>query len=221
MSNWNPRPMYASQPAIDPQDDRRIYQLNSYSFSDNGGETFTAPRTTTHGDDRFVWVDPKDSRHLVKLDDGGIGIWYDRGLKFLLRDLAAGVAVLSRRRGQRRAVQRLRRPAGQRLLARPERELVQRRHSQSGVGSPLRRRWLLCRPRAEQSAQCLRVVAVPRARAQRHPHVAERDDPAGRSDRRHRGSTQLEHVGQRRPRRGARQRDAPRQLGRAAADLSA
>ncbi len=83
MSNWNPRPMYASQPTIDPQDDRRIYQLSSYSFSDDGGETFTSPRTTTHGDDRFVWVDPKDSRHVVKLDDGGVGISYDRGLKFL------------------------------------------------------------------------------------------------------------------------------------------
>lgn len=83
MSNWNPRPMYASQPTIDPQDDRRIYQLNSYSFSDNGGETFTSPRTTTHGDDRFVWVDPKESRHVIKLDDGGIGISYDRGSKFL------------------------------------------------------------------------------------------------------------------------------------------
>ena len=83
ISNWNPRPMYASQPTIDPQDDRRIYQLNSYSYSDNGGETFTSPRTTTHGDDRFVWVDPKDSRHVIKLDDGGIGISFDRGLKFL------------------------------------------------------------------------------------------------------------------------------------------
>ena len=83
MSDWNPRPMYASQPTIDPQDDRRIYMMNSYSFSDNGGETFTSPRTTTHGDDRFVWVNPKDSRHVIKLDDGGIGISFDRGLKFL------------------------------------------------------------------------------------------------------------------------------------------
>lgn len=83
MSNWNPRPMYASQPTIDPQDDRRVYMLNSYSFSDNGGETFTSPNTSTHGDDRFVWVNPKDSRHVIKLDDGGIGISFDRGLKFL------------------------------------------------------------------------------------------------------------------------------------------
>jgi photosystem II stability/assembly factor-like uncharacterized protein len=83
LSDWNPRPMYASQPTIDPNDDKRIYMLNAYSFSDDGGKTFTAPRTTTHGDDRFVWIDPKDSRHVIKLDDGGIGISYDRGNKFL------------------------------------------------------------------------------------------------------------------------------------------
>lgn len=83
MSDWNPRPMYASQPTIDPNDDQRIYMLNAYSFSDDGGKTFTAPRTTTHGDDRFVWVNPKDSRHVIKLDDGGIGISYDRGKTFL------------------------------------------------------------------------------------------------------------------------------------------
>jgi len=83
LSDWNPRPMYASQPLIDPNDEQRVYMLNAYSFSDDGGKTFTAPRTTTHGDDRFVWVNPKDSRHVVKLDDGGIGISYDRGNKFL------------------------------------------------------------------------------------------------------------------------------------------
>lgn len=83
MSDWNPRPMYASQPTIDPNDDQRIYMLNAYSFSDDGGKTFTAPRTTTHGDDRFVWVNPTNSRHVIKLDDGGIGISYDRGNKFL------------------------------------------------------------------------------------------------------------------------------------------
>jgi photosystem II stability/assembly factor-like uncharacterized protein len=83
LSDWNPRPMYASQPIIDPNDDQRVYMLNAYSFSDDGGKTFTAPRTTTHGDDRFVWVNPKDSRHVVKLDDGGIGISYDRGRTFL------------------------------------------------------------------------------------------------------------------------------------------
>jgi photosystem II stability/assembly factor-like uncharacterized protein len=83
MSDWNPRPMYASQPVVDPNDDRRIYMMNSYSYSDNAGESFVTPRQSLHGDDRFIWINPRDSRHVVKLDDGGIGISYDRGLKWL------------------------------------------------------------------------------------------------------------------------------------------
>ncbi|MCZ6918671.1 MAG: glycosyl hydrolase [Gemmatimonadetes bacterium] len=83
MSDWNPRPMYASQILVDPNDDQRIYMLNSYSFSDDGGRTFEAPRNSTHGDDRLVWVDPADSRHVMKADDGGLGISYDRGLRWL------------------------------------------------------------------------------------------------------------------------------------------
>ena len=84
MSDWNPRPMYASQPLVDPNDDQRIYMLNSYSFSDDGGRTFTSPRQSLHGDDRLVWVDPNDSRHVMKADDGSLGISYDRGLTWLM-----------------------------------------------------------------------------------------------------------------------------------------
>jgi len=83
MSDWNPRPMYASQILVDPSDDQRIYMVNSFSWSDDGGKTFTAPRQTLHGDDRLVWVDPKDSRHVMKADDGGLGISYDRARSWL------------------------------------------------------------------------------------------------------------------------------------------
>ncbi|MDH5589869.1 MAG: hypothetical protein OEZ37_07460, partial [Gemmatimonadota bacterium] len=84
MGDWNPRPMYASQPLVDPNDDQRIYMLNAYSYSDDGGKTFTVPREhRTHGDDRLVWVNPNDSRHVMKADDGGLGISYDRGDHFL------------------------------------------------------------------------------------------------------------------------------------------
>jgi photosystem II stability/assembly factor-like uncharacterized protein len=82
-SDWNPRPMYASQIVVDPNDDKRIYMVNSYSYSDDGGATFRPIRQSLHGDDRLVWVDARDSRHIIKLDDGGIGISYDRGLKWL------------------------------------------------------------------------------------------------------------------------------------------
>ncbi len=83
MSDWNPRPMYASQPLVDPSDDQRVYMMNSYSFSDDGGRTFTSPPQSLHGDDRMVWVNPADSRHVMKADDGGLGISYDRGLNWL------------------------------------------------------------------------------------------------------------------------------------------
>ncbi|MGM0668858.1 MAG: VPS10 domain-containing protein, partial [Gemmatimonadota bacterium] len=46
-------------------------------------KNFTVPRQTLHGDDRFVWVNPTDSRHLMKADDGGLGISYDRGQTWL------------------------------------------------------------------------------------------------------------------------------------------
>ncbi|MFQ5742379.1 MAG: WD40/YVTN/BNR-like repeat-containing protein [Acidobacteriota bacterium] len=79
MSDWNPRPMYASQILVDPNDDQRIYMENSFSVSEDGGKTFRRIRQTIHGDDRFLWVDPNDSRHLIKASDGAIGISYDRG----------------------------------------------------------------------------------------------------------------------------------------------
>jgi len=83
MSDWNPRPMYASQITVDPNDDQRIYMVNSYSFSDDGGRSFTSPRQSLHGDDRLVWVDPANSDHVLKADDGGLGISWDRGLTWL------------------------------------------------------------------------------------------------------------------------------------------
>ena len=83
MSDWNPRPMYASQPLVDPGDDQRIYMMNSFSYSDNGGKDFTTPRQSLHGDDRILWVNPRDSRHVIKGDDGGLGISYDRAKTWL------------------------------------------------------------------------------------------------------------------------------------------
>jgi photosystem II stability/assembly factor-like uncharacterized protein len=83
MSDWNPRPMYASQIRVDPNDDQRIYMMNEYSFSDDGGRTFTSPDQSLHGDDRALWINPGNSNHVIKGDDGGLGISYDRGLKWL------------------------------------------------------------------------------------------------------------------------------------------
>jgi photosystem II stability/assembly factor-like uncharacterized protein len=83
VGTWNPRPMYASQILVDPSDDRRIYMENAFSFSDDGGKTFTVPRQSIHSDDRFLWVDPNDSRHLIKASDGALALSYDRGTTWL------------------------------------------------------------------------------------------------------------------------------------------
>ncbi|MBI3983499.1 MAG: hypothetical protein HY337_11350 [Gemmatimonadetes bacterium] len=83
MSDWNPRPMYASQILVDPSDDRRIYMQNSFSWSDDGGKTFRPARQSLHGDDRILWVNPRDSRHVIKGDDGGVGVSYDRAVTWL------------------------------------------------------------------------------------------------------------------------------------------
>ena len=82
MSDWNPRPAYSSQLRVDPNDQSRLYAMQ-WSVSDDSGKTWRSPRQSLHGDDRMVWIDPKDSRHLIKADDGGIGISYDRGVKWL------------------------------------------------------------------------------------------------------------------------------------------
>jgi photosystem II stability/assembly factor-like uncharacterized protein len=82
MSDWNPRPAYSSQLRVDPSDQSRLYAMQ-WSVSDDSGHTWRSPRQSLHGDDRMVWIDPRDSRHLIKADDGGIGISYDRGTKWL------------------------------------------------------------------------------------------------------------------------------------------
>jgi photosystem II stability/assembly factor-like uncharacterized protein len=82
MGDYNPRPAYSSKLLVDPSDERRLYQVQ-YSVSDDSGHTWREPRQTLHGDDRIIWVNPKDSRHVVKGDDGGLGISYDRGVHWL------------------------------------------------------------------------------------------------------------------------------------------
>ncbi len=79
-STWNPRPMYGSQVIIDPVDPCRIYMINFFSTSTDCGKTSRQLRQSLHGDDRFMWINPTNPSHLIKADDGGIGISYDRAV---------------------------------------------------------------------------------------------------------------------------------------------
>ncbi len=83
MSTWNPRPMYASQVIVDPNDHCTIYMMNFFSTSSDCGKTSRSLRQSLHGDDRFMWINPANSNHLIKADDGGIGISYDKARTWL------------------------------------------------------------------------------------------------------------------------------------------
>jgi photosystem II stability/assembly factor-like uncharacterized protein len=87
VSSVNPRPMYYSHIFVDPTDAERIYVLGAeFFYSDDGGITFVENEEMTptydvgvHGDHHSLWIDPKNSRHLLLGGDGGLYFSWDRG----------------------------------------------------------------------------------------------------------------------------------------------
>lgn len=76
-----PRPMYFSKLRVDPNNDQRLWLAGvTMQYSEDGGRTWSgnfarAPHSDIHG----IWIDPKDSNHLIIGGDGGINVTYDRG----------------------------------------------------------------------------------------------------------------------------------------------
>ncbi|MEJ7623281.1 MAG: hypothetical protein WKF34_04765 [Pyrinomonadaceae bacterium] len=76
-----PRPMYFSKLRVDPNNEQRLWLAGvTMQYSEDGGRTWSgnfarAPHADTHG----IWINPKDSNHLIIGNDGGINITYDRG----------------------------------------------------------------------------------------------------------------------------------------------
>ena len=79
MSNVNPRPMYFSQIRVDPTNDLRVYVLGvQIHISDDGGKTFIE-NGALHSDHHAMWINPKNSNHIIDGTDGGVGISWDKG----------------------------------------------------------------------------------------------------------------------------------------------
>ena len=80
MSANNPRPMYFGVIRIDPQSDARIYVPGvELTVSDDGGKTFRdTGATNIHVDHHAMWINPKDPRHLMIGNDGGVSVSHDR-----------------------------------------------------------------------------------------------------------------------------------------------
>jgi photosystem II stability/assembly factor-like uncharacterized protein len=82
VNSLNPRPMYFSQIRIDPNDPQRIY-VNGVNLhiSDDGGKTFRDDgASVVHLDHHAFWIDPRNSRHIIDGNDGGVWVSRDRAL---------------------------------------------------------------------------------------------------------------------------------------------
>src|SRR2546425_2692378 len=86
MSHCNARPMYFSQLRVDPSNDKTIYVAGlPVAKSLDGGKTFATlddvggHRAPGHVDQHAIWIDPKNPKHLMIGNDGGIDISWDQG----------------------------------------------------------------------------------------------------------------------------------------------
>ncbi len=78
----NPRPFYFSTPLIDPNDPARIYigGLNIQMTPDLGKSWSTLAPNVVHADHHALWIDPKDSNHIITGCDGGVYQSRDKGV---------------------------------------------------------------------------------------------------------------------------------------------
>ena len=86
VSNCNSRPMYFSQLRVDPSNDRTVYVAGlPVAKSLDGGRSFATLNETGghadpgHVDQHAIWVDPKNPKHLLIGNDGGLNISWDQG----------------------------------------------------------------------------------------------------------------------------------------------
>lgn len=70
----NPRPFYFSNPNFDPNDPKRIYigGLNLQVTTDTGKTWASLAPNVIHADHHAMWINPKDSSHMITGCDGGI-----------------------------------------------------------------------------------------------------------------------------------------------------
>src|SRR5262249_49453158 len=94
VNSLNERPFYFSVVRCDPNDENTVYALGIVlRRSSDGGRTFSGEGINkgVHPDLHDLWIDPRDSRHLVLGTDGGVYVSYDRGAHWEFLDhLALG-----------------------------------------------------------------------------------------------------------------------------------
>ncbi len=102
VSNCNARPMYFSQLRVDPQNPNTIYVAGlPVAKSLDGGKTFATlddaggNGSPAHVDQHAIWVDPRNGKHLMIGNDGGLDISYDQGKSWdFVATMATGLAYV-------------------------------------------------------------------------------------------------------------------------------
>jgi photosystem II stability/assembly factor-like uncharacterized protein len=79
-SNNNNRPMYYSKIRVDPNNPDIVYTTGASAYkSTDGGKTFDNMSGQSHGDHHQIWINPRNSNHLLIGNDGGLDVSYDQG----------------------------------------------------------------------------------------------------------------------------------------------
>jgi photosystem II stability/assembly factor-like uncharacterized protein len=102
VSNCNSRPMYFSQLRVDPQNPNAVYVAGlPVAKSLDGGKTFATLDAAggngepAHVDQHAIWVDPRNGKHLMIGNDGGLDISYDQGKSWdFVATMATGLAYV-------------------------------------------------------------------------------------------------------------------------------
>jgi photosystem II stability/assembly factor-like uncharacterized protein len=80
VTNHNIRPMYFSQIRIDPNDENVLYTGGVAAYkSTDGGRTWRQLEGFGHVDHHAIWINPRDSRHVMLGNDGSIDVSWDGG----------------------------------------------------------------------------------------------------------------------------------------------
>lgn len=80
MSPHNLGAAYFSQIVVDPNNDLRVWvMLDELLYSENGGANFKPQDLAVHSDFHALWIDPKNSAHMMAGTDGGLWTTKDAG----------------------------------------------------------------------------------------------------------------------------------------------
>lgn len=74
------RPFYFASLVVDPFDAKRVYRpAYTFSYSVDGGFSFTDATTPVHADHHALWINPKNPSQLLLGTDGGVYMSLDKG----------------------------------------------------------------------------------------------------------------------------------------------